>query len=63
MANILEIRERHKIHLQSLLNIKKANQDENITVAQLQEEIKRVVGTMDQEDVAWIEKIVGVKAL
>ena len=61
MSNNLDIRERQKMHLQSLLTIKKANQDK--TVAELQEEIKRAVGVMEKEDVAWIEKIVGIKAL
>jgi hypothetical protein len=57
----LEIRERHKYHLQSLLTIKKANQGKE--VAALQDEIKRAVAVMEQEDVAWVEKIVGIKAL
>jgi len=61
MSNNLDIRERQKMHLQSLLTIIKANQDK--TVAELQEEIKRAVGVMEKEDVAWIEKIVGIKAL
>ena len=61
MANNLEIRVNLKHHLQSLLTIKKANQDK--TVIELEEEIKRAVGVMDKEDVAWIEKIVGIKAL
>ena len=61
MAIALEIRERQKWHLNSLLIIKKANI--NNTVPMLQEEINNAVALMEQEDVAWVEKIVGVKAI
>jgi len=61
MAIALELRERHKIQLTSLLTIKQANK--NQTVAELQNEIKRLVAVMEQEDVAVVEKIIGVKAL
>jgi len=61
MAIAIEVRERHKHHLNALLKIKKAN--EGNTVAGLQEEINDAVTVMDQEDVAWVEKIVGIKAL
>ena len=61
MASSLEIRDRHKFHLHSLLKIKKANAGS--VVAELQEEIVLAVAVMEQEDVAWVEKVVGVKAL
>ena len=61
MASALELRERQKIQLTSLLTIKKANQDKH--VEELQREIIRLVATMEQEDAALVEKIIGVKAL
>jgi len=57
----MEIRDRHRHHLNVLLTVKKAN--EGKPVAALQEKINDAVAVMDQEDVAWIEKIVGIKAL
>ena len=61
MASTIEVREKHKWHLKSLLNIKKLNSGN--TVPGLQDEIEDAVALMDQEDVAWVEKIVGVKAI
>lgn len=61
MAIAIEIRERHKWHLNSLLIIKKANAGKSVPM--LQEEINTAVALMEQEDVAWVEKIVGVKAI
>ena len=61
MASMIDIRERHKFHLFSLLKIKKAN--EGLEIKELDEELKLAVGMMEQEDVAYIEKLVGVKAL
>ena len=61
MASSIEVREKHKWHLHSLLIIKKANA--STTVQQLQEEINAAIAIMEQEDVAWVEKIAGVKAL
>ena len=60
MATPIEIAERQKRHLKSLLNIKKANTG---TVNELQREIEDAVAVMEQEDVAWVEKIVGIKAI
>jgi len=60
MAATIEIRERQKNHLLSLLSIKAANTG---TVNGLQEEIKRAIAPMEQEDIAWVEKLAGVKAL
>ena len=60
MANMVEIRERHKFHLMSLLKLKKANEDYEIKG--LNDELLVAVGMMEQEDVAYIEKLVGVKA-
>ena len=61
MAIALEIRVNQKNHLTSLLNVKKANSD--IKLKALDEEIKRVVVVMEQEDVSYVEKIVGINAL
>ena len=61
MANSIEIRERHKYHLGVLLEIKKLNA--NIDVGGLQDEIENAVMVMEQEDVAFVEKIVGISAL
>ena len=61
MASTIEVRERHKHHLGSLLRIKRASA--GMTVPELQREIEQAVTVMEQEDVAWVEKIVGVKAL
>ncbi|MCL1882499.1 MAG: hypothetical protein FWF81_01925 [Defluviitaleaceae bacterium] len=61
MATPLEIRERQKHHLGSLLKIKKSNV--GVTLAQLQEEIIDAVTVMEPEDVAYVEKIQGIKAI
>ena len=61
MAYTLEIRVNQKNLLQSLLNIKKANS--HLELKAIDEEIKRAVVVMEQEDVSYVEKIVGVKAL
>ena len=61
MASMIEIRERQKYHLMSLLRIKKANSPNE--VKGLSDELLSAVGVMEQEDVAYIEKLVGVKAL
>ena len=60
MANMIEIRERQKYHLLSLLKIKKANSPNE--VKGLSDELLNAVGVMEQEDVAYVEKLVGVKA-
>ena len=61
MASMIEIRERHKFHLYSLLKIKKANEGQD--VKELNEELKLAVTMMEQEDVALVEKLIGEKAL
>ena len=61
MASMIEIRERQKNHLLSLLSIKAQN--EGTVVKGLQEEIVRAVGPMEHEDIAWVEKLANVKAL
>jgi hypothetical protein len=61
MASSIEVRERHKHHLKSLLNIKKINEGKD--VPGLQFEIENAVAVMEQEDVAWVEKIVRITAL
>ena len=57
----MEIRERQRHVLGLLLELKKDNQ--GITIVGLQEKIKSAVLVMDQEDVAWVEKIVGIEAI
>jgi len=47
--------------LRSLLNIKSANQEKS--VSKLDEEIKVAIAPMEQEDIAWVEKITGTKAI
>ena len=61
MALAVEIRERQKDKLSILLRIKKANPD--IVVQGLAEEIEQAVAVMEETDVAWVEKVIGVKAL
>jgi hypothetical protein len=61
MASAIEIKERHRHHLNVLLKIKKLN--ENNEVKGLQTEIENAIAVMEQEDVAWVEKIVGIKAM
>ena len=61
MANALEIKERQKFHLMSLLRIKKANS--HLKLEAIEEEIKTAVVVMEQEDVSYVEKIVGINAL
>ena len=61
MANALEIRVNQKNHLMSLLNVKLANAPTKLLA--IDEEIKRVVVVMEQEDVSYVEKIVGTNAL
>jgi len=61
MASSIEVRERHKHHLCVLLNLKKDNA--GYAVIGLEKEIRDAVAVMEQEDVAWVEKIVGIQAL
>ena len=61
MRTELEIRERQKNHLEALLTIKLLNISSN--VKGIDEAIKRAIVPMEQEDIAWVEKIVGVKAI
>ena len=61
MANFIEIRERHKMHLLSLLKIKAANQGK--VIEELDREIVSAIAPMEQEDIAWVEKLTNVKAL
>ena len=63
MPIALEIKEKHKHHLGELLDIKKRNSDAGIEVIGLQESIIRAVSVMEQEDVAWVEKLYGIKAI
>ena len=61
MSTELEIRERQKDYLMELLELKKENP--NNKVNGLDRAVKRAVVRMNQEDIAWVEKIVGVKAI
>ena len=60
MASTLEIRDRQMQHLTSLLLIKRNNEN---TVVRLDEELLRAIISMEQEDVAYVEKLVGVTAI
>lgn len=59
----VEVTERQKMHLTSLLKIKKLCVISPETERTLNEEIISAVAPMNQEDVAWCEKVVGVNAL
>ena len=61
MVTEMEIRERNKAHLASLLKIKK--ELEGNEVRALREEILNMLVRMETEDVALVEKLIGVKAL
>jgi hypothetical protein len=61
MASSIEVTERQKNHLYALLIIKKDN--EGIEVKSLQSMINYAIASMSNEDIAWVEKITGVKAL
>ena len=61
MATMIEIRERQKMLLNILLKIKKAN--EGTEVKSLEEEIRDAIVVMEAEDVAYVEKITGIKVL
>lgn len=59
----MEIAERQKNHLTSLLKVKKAIVNSPKAQSVLQSEIITSVAPMSNEDVAWCEKIVGINAL
>ena len=61
MASAIEIRERQKDKLGGLLRIKIANKGKK--VKRLQDEILIAIIGMEQEDVAYVEKLVGIKAI
>ena len=61
MPNILEMRVEQKRDLSILLRIKKHNP--GIKIERLQEEINYQVQIMEPEDVAYVEKLAGVKAI
>ena len=61
MSTELEIRERQKVYLRGLLDIKKSNP--GVEIKELSRVISSVIVAMSQEDVAWVEKIVGIKAM
>jgi isocitrate lyase len=61
MASSIEVTERQKKHLCDLLRLKKDNS--GIVINGLQRMIEDAVAAMSQEDVAWVEKITGVKAI
>ena len=65
MVTELGLRERQKNHLGSLLKIKKAlgEQDLPILRQEIEREIMNAIIGMLQEDVALVEKIVGIKAM
>jgi hypothetical protein len=60
MAITLEVKEKQKHQLSVLLNLKKLNP--GTIVNGLDREIQDAVAVMEPEDVAWVEKIIGIKA-
>ena len=63
MATELEIREKQKHHLMVLLEIKKSANAIGVELPVLNDAILRAVVVMEQEDVAFVEKIIEIKAL
>jgi len=61
MGTPLEIRVSQKQHLSVLLRIKEANTGKQVD--ELQEAILQAVSVMEAEDVAYVEKIINVKAI
>ena len=53
--------EKQKHHLHVLLKIKRSNP--GINIAGLNEEIENAVVVINSEDVAWVEKIAGIRAM
>ena len=65
MATELELRLGQRNHLGSLLKIKKALGDQDVPALrqEIQREILNAIIGMLEEDVALVEKIVGIKAM
>lgn len=61
MPTSLELKERQKNHLAALLQLKKAN--EGIVIKELDKIILNAIVGMEEEDVAIVEKLIGVKAI
>ena len=61
MPSILEIRKEEKRDLSNLLQIKKENP--GYEVKGLQRKITEQIAVMEQEDIAHVEKIIGIKAI
>ncbi|MCL2109464.1 MAG: hypothetical protein FWH20_09005 [Oscillospiraceae bacterium] len=61
MDNSLEVRVRQKHVLYLLLELKKDNP--GVIISGLQQKIMAAVAPMEQEDIAWVEKIAGISAL
>ena len=61
MATELELRERLRAHLASLLNVKKELAGQEVQA--LKFEILNVVVRMMEEDVALVEKLMGIRAI
>jgi hypothetical protein len=61
MPTNMELSYSLKRELARLIRIKRANAGK--TVSGLEQEIEDMVATMQQEDVAWVEKTLGVKAI
>jgi|GEM_PF-3399595 len=62
MAIALELRDWQKRHLTSLLKMKRAGVTGEAALT-LKGELENAVAVMEQEDVAYCEKIIGVVAL
>jgi hypothetical protein len=60
MALSIEVKERHRHHLETLLTLKKENP--NVVIVGLREALVRATAVMEREDILWVEEVVGIKA-
>ena len=61
MATSAELKEKHKYALNILLSVKKDISPQ--VIPSLERYIRDVVAIMEADDVEWVEKIVGIKAV
>ncbi|MDR2166517.1 MAG: hypothetical protein LBE35_01525 [Clostridiales bacterium] len=59
----LELRQTQKSLLGSLLVVKKDLISQKVDSPALQSEIMSAITSMSEEDIAWVEKVLGVRAL
>jgi len=61
MASELEIKERQQKLLGILLRLKRVNAEKNQTIYGLDEELEHAMLGMGEEDIALVEKLIGIK--